>query len=97
MRDEVGFTLRARRQLNAAGRWWLEHREKAPDAFDEEIERGLSTIQAIPSLGERVSEKPGVRRYFLRRIGYFLYYRIVNEQIEVVAVWHHSRGSGPPL
>ena len=97
MREEVAFTPRARRQLNAAARWWIENRDKAPDAFDEDIDHGLASLAALPTLGERVPGRPGVRRYFLRRSGYFIYYRLVNEQIEVVAVWHHARGSGPPL
>lgn len=95
---EIAFTLRARRQLVAASKWWLEHREKAPQAFDEDIASGLSTIAERPLLGERVPRKAGIRRFFLRRIGYFLYYRAMSGgDIEVLAVWHHSRGSGPPL
>ena len=88
---------RARRQLDAALKWWLDHRDKAPHAFSEDTARGFTTITEQPTLGERVPGRSGVRRYFLRRIGYFIYYRVVNEQIEVVAVWHHARGSGPPL
>jgi plasmid stabilization system protein ParE len=95
---QVVFTLRARRQLTAASRWWLEHRDKAPDAFEEDVSRGLATLAEQPRLGERVAAKAGVHRIFLRRIGYFLYYRIASgDTVEVLAVWHHSRGSGPPL
>jgi plasmid stabilization system protein ParE len=95
---EVVITPRARHQLRAALQWWLQHREKAPGAFDEDISRGLATIAAQPLLGARVPEKPGVRRLFMRRIGYFIYYRIAaSGTIDILAVWHHSRGSGPPL
>ena len=88
---------RARRQMDTALKWWLEHREKAPHAFNEDTARGFDTIAEHPTLGQRVPGKPDVRRYFLRRIGYFIYYRMANDVVEVLAVWHHSRGLGPPL
>lgn len=95
---EVIIMPRARRHLSAALKWWLEHREKAPHAFNEDVARGLTTIAEQPLLGERVRDKPGVRRFFLRRVGYFLYYRMTDGgAIELLAVWHHSRGSEPPL
>ena len=88
---------RARRQMNTALKWWLEHREKARHAFSEDTAQGFATIAEHPNLGERVPGKPGVRRYFLRRIGYLIYSRVSDDAVEVLAVWHHSRGSGPPL
>lgn len=95
---EVIIMPLARRQLLAASKWWLDHRDKAPEAFDEDIARGLATIAQQPLLGKQVPERPGVRRFFLRRIGYFIYYRVATaERIEALAVWHHSRESGPPL
>ena len=93
----VIITPRARRQLNAALEWWLSHREKAPHAFSEDIERAFASIAELPTLGERIPERSGIRRYFLRRTGYFVYYRVVDEGIEILAVWHHARGAGPPL
>ena len=98
MHNVVVITPRARQQLIAASTWWLDHRDKVPGAFEEDITRGLNTIAEHPLLGERVPEKPGVRRLFLRRIGYYLYYRIATGgTIQVLAVWHHSRGSAATL
>lgn len=93
----VIVTPRAQRQLSAALQWWLEHREKAPEAFSEDTARAFSAIAEQPLLGEGVPGTRGVRRFFLRRIGYFIYYRVVGETIQVLALWHASRGSRPKL
>ena len=41
----------------------------------------------------------GVRRLFLSRTGYHLYYRVneAERQVEVLALWHARRGEGPPV
>jgi hypothetical protein len=33
----------------------------------------------------------------LRRTRYYLYYRVDNDLIEIVALWHMSRGTPPPI
>lgn len=38
---------------------------------------------------------PGVRRLFLGRIGYFVDYRVESGALEVLALWHASRGEQP--
>ena len=47
-----------------------------------------------PLLHARVE---GVRRLHLARIRYHLYYRVRPGEVEVLALWHTSRGSGPSL
>jgi len=39
----------------------------------------------------------GIRRIRLRRTRYYLYYRLADDLIEIVALWHTSRGSPPPI
>ncbi len=39
----------------------------------------------------------GVRRLFLGRIRYYIYYRVTVESIDVLALWHASRGKQPAL
>lgn len=38
-----------------------------------------------------------VRRFYLDRIRYWVYYRERQGQLEVLSIWHASRGSGPPV
>jgi len=95
----VHFTLRARKQIAAASAWWLEHRDKAPEAFLEDFQETLASISMTPGIGIPVpSRRPGIRRVFLDRLRYYLYYRIrLDGDIDVVAIWHASRGAQPRL
>lgn len=100
-RFTVGFTPRASREVAEAKRWWRANRTKAPDALEEEIRTALDLIAATPGIGAvaRNVTLPGVRRIFLNRVNYFLYYRPQAESrvVEVVALWHARRGTGPRL
>jgi plasmid stabilization system protein ParE len=40
---------------------------------------------------------PGVRRLFLGRVGYFIYYKAENGTLHVLALWHASREHPPVL
>jgi len=41
------------------------------------------------------SRTPGVRRLFLNRVGYFLYYKAEAGELKVLAFWHSSREHQP--
>lgn len=92
---------RAERQIREASGWWNENRPAAPDLFKAEIQRGFELVTRQPQLGSPSlgSRTRGVRRLHLGRIRYHLYYRAVEEHqtVEVLALWHTSRGSEPPL
>lgn len=53
----------------------------------------------MPSLGApaKAERAPGLRRVLLRRTRYHAYYRVRDEVLEVLAVWHAARGVGPGL
>jgi plasmid stabilization system protein ParE len=93
----VKITRRAATQIQEAASWWLANRPKAPEAFQEELRRGFSLISQQPGVGARATnvKLEGVRRIYLSRVRYFLYYRVRSEQLEVLALWHASRGKGP--
>ena len=91
----------ARAQIRAAEQWWRVNRLKAPNAIREELERASLLISVQPEIGARARNisLAGVRRIHLARVRYDIYYRLVAdpERIEVLAFWHASRGSSPPL
>lgn len=97
----VSFTPRAKREVAEAKRWWRAGRTKAPDALEEELRTALDVIERTPQIGAIAYNValPGVRRVFLNRVNYFLYYRakLETRTIEVVALWHARRGTGPKL
>ena len=94
---KVDFTRRAQNQLRAAKAWWRDNRDKAPEAFDEEIARALSLLGINPVAGKLVPTRPGIRKLTIRRIHYDIYYRIGDDTVEVLAIWHTRRGARPPL
>jgi len=90
----VTFSPRARRQIRAAANWWEEHRDKAPEAFDQDLSSAVESLATTPFLAATPvrSRKPGIRRMLLERIRYYLYYRVFsNDEVEIVAIWHASR------
>jgi len=88
-------------QMATASAWWDANRPKAPGAFREEIQRALELVSTQPQIGTKAGNVrlAGVRRIHLSRIHYHLYYRVRESPriVEVLALWHSSRGSGPKL
>ena len=98
----VSFTRRASKHVDEAGRWWRENRAKAPEALREELDQALQLIASQPDVGAIAcnAKLAGVRRVLLSRVSYHLYYRLLEtpaRSIQVVALWHASRGKGPHL
>jgi len=57
-------------------------------------------IASQPAIGARATnvKLAGVRRVHLARVHYHLYYRVTSEPaIEILAVWHTSRGTSLEL
>ena len=52
-----------------------------------------------PSIGAKYdgSRTPVVRRLFLSRVGYFVYYRADATELKVLAFWHASRERQPAV
>jgi plasmid stabilization system protein ParE len=97
VRRRIRISSAAAAQIEAAAAWWRKHRDKAPGAFDEDLDAALELIRSEPGSGSRVdARRIQVRRVWLDRIGYFLYYREGDSDIiEVLALWHASRRSRP--
>lgn len=97
----VEFTDPAADQVREAETWWRLNRRAAPNAIREEIEHLLPIMALQPRIGARAKgvKLKGVRRIHIKRINYHLYYHVTGdpEFLEVVALWHSSRGSGPPI
>jgi plasmid stabilization system protein ParE len=91
----------AEAQIRDAANWWIENRPKAPEAFAEDVERAFEIISSLPGTGEPVfhSRLKGLRRLLMGRVRYHLYYHVDQERetVEVLALWHTSRGTTPTL
>jgi plasmid stabilization system protein ParE len=86
--------------IEETAEWWVANRPKAPDAFVSDLESALKLIASHPYIGARAknAQLEDVRRVLLARIHYHIYYRVTSEpSIEVLALWHTSRGADPGL
>ena len=94
---EIRISPRAAAEIEMAAAWWQENRPSAPGAVRVDIARTLALLSVQPGLGAPIRKPrvPGARRYTLDRIRYYLYYCVDGEILEVLALWHASRGSEP--
>jgi|SRR5665213_417133 len=95
----VRVTHRAANHIAQAVDWWEVNRPLAPGAVRDELEEAVAILKAQSEIGAvafsaRIQD---VRRIHLSRIHYFLYYRAQPGRIDVLALWHTSRGTGPHL
>jgi plasmid stabilization system protein ParE len=97
----VVFHTRAAEDAAAIDLWWTINRRAAPDLFRQELEEVVTLVASSPTLGRAADTNdddfPGVRRVLMRRTRYHVYYRVVGEVLEVLAIWHGARGEGPML
>ena len=95
----IDITEDARAQIEAAVAWWSENRPSAPGAVRDDLDRILGLLSVQPEMGTKARRVtlPGVRRVTLSRIRYYIYYRVTDDALQVLALWHTSRGQGPSL
>lgn len=86
--------------------WWRENRAAASELFSRALTDAFAQLAANPLAGPRYLGLDGevgadfdVRRLRLRRCRYHVYYRFDPDldQVDVLAIWHTSRGHGPDL
>ena len=95
----VTVSARAASQIHEAAEWWAENRPSAPGAVRTDISEALALLAQQPGIGTAYegARAKGVRRLLVGRIRYFIYYRITPETLEVLTVWHVSRGKQPSM
>ena len=93
----VKVSARAAKQIHDAARWWAENRPAAPGAVRGDLGQALELLALQPGIGTpcRGASLKSVRRLLLGRIRYFVYYRANADTLEVLALWHASRGEDP--
>jgi plasmid stabilization system protein ParE len=97
-RRRVQVTAVARDQLAAVKAWQLENGLDVT-LLGAEVHEAFLLLSLIPGAGTPYPNREvgGLRRLFLRRIAYHLYYTFTDEAVVVRAFWHTSRGHGPEL
>ena len=93
------ITPRAAREIRRAAEWWALNRLDAPGAVRADLKTALAILREEPGIGGEVENASSrdVRRFYLDRIRYWVYFRVRRGQLEVLSIWHASRGSGPTV
>lgn len=99
MTHRIELTDDAAAQAEAADAWWRANRLAAPELFGDELAYALDLLATMAPLTQVWAELEGkhVRRIGLPRTRYALYFVVEGDLVTIHAVWHGTRGSGPPL
>jgi len=86
-------------QIEEAAEWWARNRPAAPGAIRQEVADILNVLVHQPGIGmpTRRGRVKGLRRVNLDRVHYYLYYRVSEGVLDVLAFWHTSRGRPPRI
>lgn len=86
-------------QIEEAAEWWASNRPAAPGAIRQDLADILEILVRQPGVGmpTRRGRIKGLRRVTLKRVRYYLYYRVSEDVLEVLAFWHTSRGHPPRI
>jgi len=89
----------AEKQISAIDIWWHENRPAAPLLFHEELASAMSLLAVMPGGGRDYAScpVPDVQRLLLRATRHHVYYRVIQDNVQILAVWSALRGSGPRL
>jgi plasmid stabilization system protein ParE len=79
----------AEEDLATSRDWYEQQRPGLGDRFLDACETFISRIQAMPEIYAKAFKD--VRRGKLRRFPYVVYYRILNDRIEVIGILHGGR------
>lgn len=93
------IAARAANQVRTTAQWWAENRPSAPGAIGADFAEAVALLAQQPGIGAEYkgSRTPGVRRLFLNRVGYFVYYKPEGGELKVLAFWHASREHQPSV
>ena len=94
---QIRVSSQALTQIEEAAEWWARNRPSAPNAIHLDIAEILTVLSTQPGIGTpaRRSRVKGLRRVNLARVRYYLYYRVSEGFLDVLAFWHTRRGAQP--
>ena len=95
----VKISAQAASQVRKAAEWWAQNRPAAPGALRADFGEAVALLAEQPGIGAKYkgARTPGVRRLFLGRVRYFIYYKAEGDTLHVLALWHASREHQPAL
>lgn len=89
----VRFLSPALSEIARSALYYLEASPQAAFDFEEEIEDATKDILKDPTM-YRIDEESGHRIKLLDKFPFSLYYRILDDEIQITAAAHHARMPG---
>ena len=85
--------------IEPQGERFVFHRAASIGAVATDFGEAIALLAEQPGIGAEYigSKTPDVRRLFLSRVRYFVYYRADDQNLNVLAFWHSSREPQPLL
>jgi plasmid stabilization system protein ParE len=95
----VKIAARAATEVRGAAGWWAANRPAAPGAIGKDFGEAVALLAEQPGIGSKYegSKTIGVRRLYLSRIRYFVYFAVEGDSLHVLAFWQENRGRQPAL
>ncbi len=78
-------------EIHEAAFWYEDQREELGFKFLDALDATLDRVEHSPKLYAVIER--GVRRALVRRFTYVVYFRILRNEVEILAVIHSSRNS----
>lgn len=95
----VRVSARATREVHRAAQWWAANRVAAPGAIASDFGDAVALLAEQPGIGAKYegTRLPGIRRLYLCRVRYFVYYTTDGTHLDILAFWHATRRHQPRL
>lgn len=90
--NSVRFHPDADEELLEATEWYFERSARAAAGLIREVEHAVARIAEAPR--QYPLTRFGRRRYVLLNYPYDVVYRVLGNQIEIIAIAHHARRPG---
>ncbi len=81
-------------ELQDAFLWYENKAWNLGNELLDEVDRSIAAIQEMPMTWPFYQERTGLRRYLLHRFPFGIIYRIVNNQVQIIALMHLRRKPG---
>ena len=88
---KVVYTTEALADLDGILSYIANHYPAISEAFQNRLHAAVTRVSRWPESAQEVAERPGVRVVPLIRYLYKIFYRISDEAIEVLHVYHVAR------
>jgi plasmid stabilization system protein ParE len=95
----VKIAGRAAAEVRRAADWWAQNRLAAPGAISKDFGEGVALLAEQPGIGSTYegSKTVGVRRLYLSRVRYFIYYKVEGDSLHILAFWQENRERLPAV